>query len=134
MLCHFILLTNFVVRSISISVAVYRTEYGSDWPLGDREIKIIDRNFDKLSTSLLTSHGFFEKMLSNGIINYEQMEFLKNETKHSFKHCEDFLSILRRFSRRSFSSTLECLRELKQDHVASMLEEGDGRFYKEQQI
>lgn len=93
-------------------------------PLEGRTIEFIDRKYEWLVDNLDIAHGLLDKLLSEGIINFQMMEFLSIKTKTSFKRNEDFLGILRRFSHNHFSLTVKCLRESNQDHIAELLEKG----------
>lgn len=111
-----------------VFAAVYRDQFGLDWPQTDREAGILQRNFEPLTTSLDTVHGFLTILFSYSIIGKLQLDFISSK-KTSFDRAKAFLDILRRFSLKKYFQTAECLKESTQDHIAEILVKGGGEYH-----
>ena len=103
---------------------VYESSFGGDWPLADRETKILDSNqqffVDKLETVDLVGN-----LVARHVINGRQRELLAAK-QTTYEKSETLLDILRRGSLNDYRTLIDCLHQTNQSHVAQILERGGG--------
>lgn len=104
---------------------VYDPEFNEDWPLRDNEMKSMRVNRVKL-IEIIDSQDLCIYLLSKGVINTRQREFISSKSCNSEKN-EALLDVLRRFSVKQFRICVTGLRQSNQSHVAEVLSKSGGK-------
>lgn len=108
--------------------AVYRLQFDSDWPLGEKEINFLRRNYKHLKKVLDINNDFLRRLLLTKFINDRQMEFIQEKSTHIERN-EVFLKILNQSSLKAFNFTKKCLQESNQERVSTLFEQRRGTLY-----
>lgn len=113
-----------VSKLMKVNVLDYKTQFGGEWPLTDKEISTLDSNFEVL-VELLEPSELLGRLLSSKVISPRQLEFISAKPTTSDKN-EALLEILRRGSLAAYWVTVRCLHATNQSHIAQILENGGG--------
>lgn len=106
----------------------YNEEYGYDWPLRETEVKILDRHQEALVNYLHASEILPILHVMQGI-NKRQRESIDSEPTEYQKN-EALLETVRRFSLKSYSVFIQCIRMSGHSHVADLLEYDGCKFFR----
>lgn len=107
-------------------MAEYRPEYGTIWPLQERERQILDVNRFNL-VDIIDPSDLITRMFSKDLIKNRRYTYIKSLSNNSEKS-EALLDILRTGSEENYWKTVLCLRESNQSDVADILVDGGGTF------
>lgn len=99
---------------------MYTAQFVGDWPLGEREIGILDKNVTFLKRKISTSYGLLSEMLKHNTITQFQEEFVSAQPDDYQKNTA-FLAIIRRGSLSEYMNTIDRLTETNQEHIAEIL-------------
>lgn len=111
--------------SSDLYISDYREEFGFDWPLTDKENRILKYNQESLF-NMLNPSDLLIRLYSHEVINIRQRDLILSKPTDYDKN-EALLRIIRRISLQTFHKLLACLRGSKQGHVADILEFGGGK-------
>ena len=104
----------------------YRPEYGTVWPLRERETQILDENRFNL-VDIIDPCDLITRMFSKSVISNRQQKYI-NGLHNDTEKAEALLDILRRGSEEYYWKTVLCLQESNQSNVAEILVDGGGNF------
>lgn len=108
---------------------MYLSKFAGDWPLGKREINIIDKNVTFLKRKLDTSGGLLTEMLKYNTITQWQEESVSEQQGNIQKNTA-LLDIIRRGSLSDYRNTIDRLTETGQGHLAAILREGGSEYFR----
>lgn len=104
----------------------YKSEFCLDWPLGDKENKVLDYNQAAL-VDILDTSDLLNRLFSQQVINMWQKEFIESKLTNHDKN-EALLDIIRRLNRDAYYKLAKYLRYSNQEHIANILEFGGGKL------
>ena len=104
----------------------YKSEYGGEWPLTEKELSVLDTNRESL-VDLIDCSELVVRLYSAKVINVRQREMISSEQANHRRN-EALLDILRRHSINDYKKVVRCLNESTQSHVAETLDKGGGKF------
>lgn len=102
---------------------------GSDWPLTDREIRILDANQESL-VDLIDPDDLITRLFSMEVINCRHKDFISSKPTRFGKN-EVLLDIVRRCSLDDYLKLIECLNESNQSRVSEIFVNGGGNYYQQ---
>lgn len=102
--------------------------FAGEWPLGKRELNIIDKNVSFLKRNIDTSGGLLAEMRNRNTITERQKEFVSGEP-NQYQRNTALFDIIRRNSLTEYMSTIDSLMKTNQEHIAEILRRGGSKYF-----
>lgn len=99
-----------------------------DWPLTEREIEILDGNYDQLGEILNVKEELIRNLFSEFVFNERQKDFISSKLPICEAN-ETFLDILRQSSLKTYFLTVKYLRKLNEVRSANILDNVASKLY-----